>query len=213
MQPRPFSRAEHTYKNDAFIEIIKDAIRFFNGTPVIELPPPERFTGAGLYALYYTGKYKPYAKYGELNRLSYNHPIYVGKAVPRGWRQSGHSSGASGNSLELHSRLRDHFKSISATKNLDVADFACRFTIMEGIATDMIAGVEAALIKHNRPLWNTIIDGFGNHDPGVGRAAGQKSKWDILHPGRKWVEKIADNPITSKELLREIEAYLKGVGL
>ena len=79
-QSRQFNREEHIYKNEAFAEIIKDAIRFFNGTPVVNLPPPERFTGAGVYALYYTGKYKPYAKYGELNRLAYNRPIYVGKA-------------------------------------------------------------------------------------------------------------------------------------
>jgi hypothetical protein len=148
-----------------------------------------------------------------LNRLAYNRPIYVGKAVPAGWRQSGHSSGTNQKATELFSRLRDHFKSISSTKNLDANDFACRFVIMESVEADMIAAIEAALIKINRPLWNTIIDGFGNHAPGSGRAAGKKSKWDILHPGRSWLASIADNPIDPKDLWRETEAYLKGVGL
>ena len=213
MQTIPFNREDHIYRNDAFAEIVKDAVRFFNGTPALSLPPSERFAGAGVYALYYTGNFKPYAKYAELNRLAYNRPIYVGKAVPAGWRQSGHSSGGNPKATELYSRLRDHFKSIDSIKNLNATDFACRFVIMESIEADMIATIEAALIKINRPLWNTIIDGFGNHAPGSGRAAGKKSKWDILHPGRSWVGSIADNPIDPKDLLREIEAYLKGVGL
>ena len=36
---REFTRDEHVYTSTAFEEIIKDTIRFFNGTPVIELPP------------------------------------------------------------------------------------------------------------------------------------------------------------------------------
>ena len=48
-----FDRSKHVYKSNAFEEIIKDTIRFFNGTPVHELPPPENFIGTGVYALYY----------------------------------------------------------------------------------------------------------------------------------------------------------------
>jgi hypothetical protein len=66
-QREPFDRAKHVYKNDAFVEMVKDAIRFFNGTPVHPVPPPERFYGTGVYALYYTGSAKPYTKYTELN--------------------------------------------------------------------------------------------------------------------------------------------------
>ena len=50
----PFDRTKHVYKNDAFIEMVKDAIRFFNGTPVHPVSLPERFYGTGVYALYYT---------------------------------------------------------------------------------------------------------------------------------------------------------------
>jgi len=88
MKPKTFDRSEHVYKNDAFAELVKDAVRFFNGTPVHTLPPPESFLGTGVYAIYYTGKNPAYKKYAELNRLSYNYPIYVGKAVPKGWRQA-----------------------------------------------------------------------------------------------------------------------------
>ena len=55
MKQRPFDRAEHVYRNDAFAELVKDAVRFFNGTPVLTLPPPASFLGRGVYAIYYTG--------------------------------------------------------------------------------------------------------------------------------------------------------------
>ena len=53
----------------------------------------------------------------------------------------------------------------------------------------VIGTVEAALIRHYKPIWNTKIDGFGNHDPGSGRYNQAKSEWDIIHPGRPWAEK------------------------
>lgn len=34
----PFDRSKHVYTNEAFVELVKDAIRFFNGTPVHALP-------------------------------------------------------------------------------------------------------------------------------------------------------------------------------
>ena len=117
MPHRAFDRQEHIYRNDAFAELVKDGVRFFNGTPVLELPPVERFSGRGVYALYYIGKHKLYAKYGELNRLSYGYPIYVGKAVPRGWRQARTSDLATDQSTELHQRLTQHSRSCSH-KNL-----------------------------------------------------------------------------------------------
>jgi hypothetical protein len=49
---QPFDRSKHVYKNDAFVELVKDAVRFFNGTPVRELPPAESFLGTGVYAAY-----------------------------------------------------------------------------------------------------------------------------------------------------------------
>jgi hypothetical protein len=56
MKSISFDRKKHLYKNEAFAELVKDAVRFFNGTPVHVLPPPETFLGTGVYALYYTGQ-------------------------------------------------------------------------------------------------------------------------------------------------------------
>ena len=208
-----FDRTKHIYKNDAFVELVKDAVRFFNGTPVHPLPPPEKFIGSGIYALYYTGKAAPYTKYAILNRLAYDFPIYLGKAVPAGWRQSrmGHSSDKK--TSELYTRLSQHAKNISAVKSLSVNDFACRFMIFEGASSDMIGTLEAAVIKWKRPLWNSLLDGFGNHDPGNGRYEQSKSNWDVVHPGRKWADKCNGKTPSRESILSAIETFLSKVGL
>ena len=212
MPQRPFDRQEHIYRNDAFAELVKDGVRFFNGTPVLELPPEERFSGRGVYALYYIGKSKLYAKYGELNRLSYGYPIYVGKAVPRGWRQARTSDLATDQSTELHQRLIEHSRSISATSSLKTKDFRCRFVIFEGEGSDMIGTVEAALIKIAQPLWNTVVDGFGNHDPGSGRYEQARSDWDVLHPGRSWADKCKGKSSTRAEIENKIKLHFSVLG-
>jgi len=183
-----FNREKHIYKSDAFEEIIKDTVRFFNGTPVHTLPPPVRFHGTGVYAIYYTGKNEYYKALYEQNRLEFHQPIYVGKAVPGGWRQARDTKLGS-TTYELFGRLREHGKSISQAANLEQADFACRFMILEEGANHLIGTLEAALIRYYKPVWNTKIDGFGNHDPGSGRYNQAKSEWDIIHPGRPWAEK------------------------
>jgi Eco29kI restriction endonuclease len=189
MNSTSFDRKKHLYKSEAFAELVKDAVRFFNGTPVHTLPPPETFLGTGVYALYYTGQNPLYRKYAELNRLAYNYPIYVGKAVPKGWRQARTSDSALNQSRELHNRLREHSRSITIGAGLSPEEFTCRFVILENEGSDMISTIEAALIKLNQPLWNVAVDGFGNHDPGRGRYEQAKSDWDIIHPGRPWAER------------------------
>lgn len=207
-----FDRKKHVYKNSAFAELVKDAIRFFNGTPVYNLPPPESFLGTGVYAIYYIGSNELYAPYAEINRLSYGYPIYVGKAVPKGWRQARVSGNALNQSRELYNRLREHSRSISFTSNLESDKFMCRFIIFEDESSDMIGTIEAALIKLNKPLWNTAVDGFGNHDPGSGRYEQAKSDWDVIHPGRKWVAKCKGAHKKEKEIVGSIKKYLKSLG-
>lgn len=51
-----FDRSKHVFYSLEFEELVKDTIRFFNGTPIQPLPPIEAFEGAGVYALYYIGK-------------------------------------------------------------------------------------------------------------------------------------------------------------
>lgn len=212
MKPTPFDRKKHVYKNDAFVELVKDAIRFFNGTPVHTLPPPEAFSGTGVYALYYTGSNRLYKKYAELNRLSYSYPIYIGKAVPKGWRQARVSDSSTSQSNELYSRLREHSRSISIASDLLVNDFMCRFVIFEDAGSDMIGTIEAALIKINKPLWNMAVDGFGNHDPGGGRYKQAKSDWDVIHPGRSWAEKCNGHPTAKNTIITNIKRHLKDLG-
>jgi hypothetical protein len=190
LMKRDFSREEHVYRSDAFEEIIKDTIRFFNGTPVIELPPRIRFHGTGVYAIYYIGKLHIYRDLAAVNRLEFARPIYVGKAVPRGWRQARTENDSEIKSFELIGRLREHGRSIEQANNLMIDDFLCRFIILEGAESNLIGTVEAALIRHYTPIWNTSIDGFGNHDPGKGRYNQAKSDWDVIHPGRPWAEKL-----------------------
>ncbi len=211
MKSKAFDRSEHVYKNDAFAELVKDAVRFFNGTPVHTLPPPESFLGTGVYAIYYTGKNPMYKKYAELNRLSYSYPIYVGKAVPKGWRQARVSDNQDGQSKELFSRLREHSRSIVITEGPDLQDFSCRFVIFEDASSDMISTIEAALIKLNMPLWNTAVDGFGNHDPGSGRYEQAKSDWDVIHPGRSWAEKCNGAHADKSIIISSIKNHFKNI--
>ncbi len=188
---REFKREEHVYTSDAFDEIIKDTIRFFNGTPVIKLPPPVKFHGTGVYAIYFIGKGNLYADLALKNRIEFSMPIYVGKAVPRGWRQARNETHSSNKTFELNGRLNEHTRSIEQADNLIIEDFYCRFMILEDAASSLISTVEAALIRHYKPIWNSQIDGFGNHDPGKGRYNQAKSEWDVLHPGRPWAEKCS----------------------
>lgn len=208
----PFDREKHVYANVAFVELVKDAIRFFNGTPVHCLPPPEPFLGTGIYAIYYVGKADPYTKYADLNRLAYDFPIYVGKAVPKGWRQSRTSHSAEATSSELFSRLRQHARNIDQVQGLSLKDFYCRFMIFEGASSDMIGTLEAAVIKWKKPLWNSFLDGFGNHDPGKGRYEQAKSDWDVVHPGRTWADKCKGKTPTRTTIVASIKKFLSTFG-
>lgn len=213
MKQTPFDRSKHVYRNDAFVELVKDAVRFFNGTPVQTLPPPENFLGTGIYALYYTGKNPLYVKYSELNRLSYSAAIYVGKAVPKGWRQSRSIHDPLKQSGELCNRLREHARSIDAVSGLSPKDFMCRFVIFEDAGSDMIGTIEAALIRLNRPLWNSSLDGFGNHDPGKGRYEQARSDWDVIHPGRQWALKCNGTPRKRNAIIEDINNHLDSLSI
>lgn len=170
------------------------------------LPPSYQFTGSGVYGLYYTGDFELYARGAKLNRDTWVQPIYVGKAVPQGWR-TGRSIGTQ--RQDLYRRLREHTKSIQQVGNLQINDFQCRFMILSGIESDLVVPVEAELIRRYKPLWNTVIDGFGNHDPGSGRYNQAKSPWDILHPGRLWVERLTGNSQTLEVVIARVQQFLE----
>lgn len=109
--------------------------------------------------------------------------------------------------MELYRRICDHTKSIGAAENLCISDFLCRFMILENAASSLIGTVEAALIRNYQPLWNCIIDGFGNHDPGSGRYNQEISEWDLLHPGRSWANKCASSSKNISEIKNSINKY------
>jgi hypothetical protein len=183
--------------------MVSEAIEFFNETPAHELPPPTRFIGTGVYALYYIGNLDLYFKIAELNREDLTQPIYVGKAVPRGWRTA---RSQETDEPALYRRLREHFRSIRDANNLDVEDFFCRFMLLGNIESDLVVPVEAELIRRYTPLWNSVIDGFGNHDPGSGRYNQAKSEWDILHPGRVWAERLRGDSPNLQEVIAKINS-------
>ena len=177
----------HVFHSQKFRSVVDDAIGFFGATPVHPLPPPDQFVGSGVYALYYVGSYELYQPLARLNRDKSVQPIYVGKAVPPGWRTG--RARASGTS-DLYRRLSEHARSIQQTSNLKVNDFVCRFMVLKDIEGDLVVPVEAELIRRHKPLWNMAVDGFGNHDPGAGRYNQAISEWDVLHPGRAWVQRL-----------------------
>lgn len=166
------------------------------------------FIGAGIYAIYYAGDFEAYRLLSEKNRGGlFEIPIYVGEAVPRGARKGSFGLDVDPGTA-LYSRLRQHFKSITQAENLHIEDFFCRFLVVEDI---WIPLGEALLIAKFSPIWNTHIDGFGNHDPGKGRHAGARPKWDTLHPGREWANKCAERPETPEQIADEIKSCLRGL--
>ncbi len=142
-------------------------------------PAPAPFEGVGVYALYYVGSldyYKPIM--GE------DIPIYVGSAMLAGRRKGGKETTAR---RTLYNRLVQHAKSVQQAENLHLEEFRCRYLVVVPVWIEL---AERFLIEHYRPVWNTVIDGFGNHDPGAGRKDMKRPRWDILHPGRGWAKRL-----------------------
>ncbi len=94
---------------------------------------------------------------------------------------------------------------MKAAKNLDPADFTFRYLIVDDI---WIGLGESLMIQRYQPLWNQVVDGFGNHDPGKGRHAGMKPLWDELHPGRPWAAKCSPPKMSRPEIIEAIAVAL-----
>nr|VFK25955.1 MAG: Eco29kI restriction endonuclease [Candidatus Kentron sp. MB]VFK33783.1 MAG: Eco29kI restriction endonuclease [Candidatus Kentron sp. MB]VFK76380.1 MAG: Eco29kI restriction endonuclease [Candidatus Kentron sp. MB] len=172
---------------------------------VISLGELEAFDGAGIYAIYYTGGFPCYQPISKRNRNDrFDAPIYVGKAVPRGTRKGSDLNVDPGK--VLYNRLKQHVKSIDEASNLKLADFHCRYLIVDDI---WIPLGESLLIAKFDPLWNKLIDGFGNHNPGRGRHAGLRPRWDVLHPGRPWADLCQPRDETDRHIMREVSDYLR----
>lgn len=165
----------------------------------------QQFEGAGIYAIYYTGDFEPYKQVSRLNANNqFMLPIYVGKAVPAGARVGGAADIPAGK--VLYKRLKEHSDSICAVKNLSIADFYCRFLVVDDI---WIPLGESLIISRFTPVWNSLIDGFGNHNPGKGRHAGMRPRWDVLHPGREWAQRLAERPESDSRVAEDAATYLR----
>lgn len=167
--------------------------------PLGPLPPGETFIGAGIYAIYYGGGAPLYAPIsgGDV-------PIYVGKAVPRGGRVGGFDLSANVGQV-LFSRVSEHARSVDEATNLDSGDFRCRYLVVDDI---WIPLAEQLLISRHRPLWNHVVGGFGNHDPGSTRYGQARPLWDELHPGRYWASRMQSAELSVAEIEALVQVHL-----
>jgi hypothetical protein len=163
--------------------------------------------GAGVYAIYYTGGFPAYAPLAAQNvNGQFKQPIYVGKAIPKGGRKGGLVADAA-KGRALRDRLKHHAKNIRQAENLDINDFYFRSLVVDDI---WIPLGENMLIEAFQPVWNRVIDGFGNNDPGTRRATQYRSPWDVLHPGREFAVKLADGGITAEALTAKLADFFRG---
>jgi len=198
--------ADQSYNPLDKLHLGESVARALLAQPVVALPPPTSFVGAGIYALYYTGNFPAYRKIAEKNvNDAWNLPIYVGKAVPLGARRGGYGLGESPGEV-LYRRLREHATSIQQVADLALEDFRCRYLVVDDI---WIPLGESLLISMFVPLWNHRLDGFGNHDPGAGRYNQQRSAWDEVHLGRPWAARLRPHPRSRDAILQSIAAFLE----
>ena len=203
-QPRPdSSKPFNPLSKESLSRSLTEA--FFK-SKLHPLPPIEKFPGAGVYALYDVGKLPLYKELLERNVVSeLAAPIYVGKAVPSGSRKGG-ADFDSATGFALHKRLRNHAESIKQTDILETSDFQCRYLIVDDI---WIPLAESLLIAKFQPLWNVVIDGFGNNPQGKGRIDQKMSSWDVIHSGRKRAEQLKPGAKSKEEIEARIDAFFK----
>ena len=195
--PKPFNPLDKKHLGESVAEAMLEG-------PVHALPP-EPFIGAGIYAIYYIGDFDPSTQMAEsppTDQLQW--PLYVGTAVPPGARKEGFGLGADPGTA-LFKRLSEHYESVSAAQNLNQNDFYCRYLVVDDI---WIPLAESLLIERFQPVWNRVLDGFGNHDPGKGRYEQQRSPWDEVHPGRVWAEKLNPAAFPADVLSERVVEFL-----
>jgi len=177
--------------------------------PVHKLGSLDPFEGSGIYVLYYTGEFTPYRPIAQKNRGNrWQQPIYVGEATRKGGRKGGVlAEGPPGKAI--FERLGNHADSIRSASTLGLEDFWCRYLVLKDF---FIPLCESLLIDRYNPIWNKLIDGFGNKALGGPRASKQqKSMWDVIHPGRPGAafsshKKYPDE----KSVVRAVEKFFAG---
>jgi len=204
-KPRTYNPLDY----DSISESMADALM---AASVVPLQDVTKFYGNGVYALFYTGDYPAYKHLAEQNRREPGSlPIYIGKSAPSNRKGDIDTKlvDTPDAGTALFDRSQTHKKSIQAATNLEVSDFQIRLLVCSYMWVPM---VETALIARFTPVWNSLLDGFGNHDPGGNRVGGKMSKWDTLHPGRDWVARRKLTPtISTSELQKIVSSELRTV--
>lgn len=103
--------------------------------------------------------------------------------------------------------MRQHAQTIEQARNLDLDDFQVRSLVVDDI---WIPLGENMLIESFQPVWNVVIDGFGNKTPGARRATQYRSPWDVLHPGRTFAEMLAEHPQGAEVFDRRVQDFFAG---
>jgi hypothetical protein len=160
--------------------------------PLEQVP---RFLGPGIYVIYYVGPHPLYQAISGTDK-----PIYVGKAVPAGARKALTDDTKVG--TPLWNRIDEHRESVTYAADLEPLDFRVRYLVADEL---FIPLAETLMIRTLHPVWNQVVDGFGNHDPGRGRYDSKLPDWDTLHPGRPWAARIR----TPGRLRSELEARVR----
>lgn len=194
--------------NNQITTLVQDAVRRFKKLSARTLPL-KRFTGAGVYALYYNGSNRLYSYYKMINENSAKDPIYIGKACPKKWRQPSTPEMGEIQTTELYSRIVEQCNTICQVRGLNIKNFTCRYMVLSDAELALADSIEAALLHSYQPLWNTCLDGFASHNPGSGRQNQAPSDWDVIHPGREWVESLRGTPNEKEVVERRVRDYIK----
>ncbi|WP_315550934.1 Eco29kI family restriction endonuclease [Rothia mucilaginosa] len=188
--------------------IINTVLMAFEQEKVRGMSSMEPFYGAGIYAIYYTGSYPAYSLMAEQNiENPGSFPIYIGKAEVANSRKGGLDISADYSlTRKLYERLSMHKETIQSAENLDICDFQFKVLALTPI---WIPFAENILIARKRPVWNDILEGFGNKNPGIKRRSGKRPKWDTVHPGRFWSREMPLGGESVEDLCAKVENHLK----
>jgi len=190
------------YDPISYDNIVRSVVSALLSQPIEPLTTKMTCAGSGIYAIYYVGVFGPY---GPIASRPPRVPIYVGKAIPPGRRKGQRTE----EPASLASRLGQHARSLQLASNLQLEDFLCRALPVREV---WIPLSEQMLIQIFRPLWNCLVDGFGNHDPGSGRKSMIRPRWDTLHPGRPWASMLEEKHRV-EEIIAEVREYLHRLDL
>jgi hypothetical protein len=126
-------------------------------------------------------------------------PVYVGQSI------SDKVAVALTEGLEgpcpgpLSTRLKIHADSIEEVPGISIKYFACRLLLVQRINADW---GEESLKNFYKPVWNSVLRGFGPKAHGVERVTGRRSPWATVHGDRVSRPVAQPNARTREEWIR-----------